>query len=144
MSQSESAAKPSYISILGSIRPYDRSWLTKDVIAGITLAALAIPEVMGYTKIAGTPVVTGLYTLVLPVLAFGLFGSSRHLVVGGDSATAAIMFAGIAALGIAGVQPESPSGWPSPASAQSSAVPCCCSLVWRGWGSSPTSSRAPC
>ena len=108
MSQSESAAKPSYISILGSIRPYDRSWLTKDVIAGITLAALAIPEVMGYTKIAGTPVVTGLYTLVLPVLAFGLFGSSRHLVVGGDSATAAIMFAGIAALGIAGVQPESP------------------------------------
>ena len=123
MSQSESAAKPSYISILGSIRPYDRSWLTKDVIAGITLAALAIPEVMGYTKIAGTPVDhRPLHAPVLPVLAFGLFGSSRHLVVGGDSATAAIMYAGIAALGIAGAPARvRPSGSPSPASARSSA-----------------------
>ncbi len=108
MSQVEAAAKPRYVSILGGIRPYDRSWLTRDVIAGVTLAALAIPEVMGYTKIAGTPVVTGLYTLVLPVLAFGLLGSSRHLVVGGDSATAAIMYAGIAALGISGLQPGTP------------------------------------
>jgi MFS superfamily sulfate permease-like transporter len=80
------------------------------VLAGVTLAALAIPEVMGYTKIAGTPVITGLYTLLLPVLAFAVFGSSRHLVVGGDSATAAIMFAGIASLGIAGVEPNT-SQW---------------------------------
>src|ERR1700750_1282711 len=91
--------------ILAGIRPYDRGWLTRDVVAGVTLAALAIPEVMGYTKIAGTPVITGLYTLLIPVLAFALFGCSRHLVVGGDSATAAIMFAGIGALGIAGLQP---------------------------------------
>ena len=75
------------------------------MVAGVTLAALAIPEVMGYTKIAGTPVITGLYTILIPVLAFAVLGSSRHLVVGGDSATAAIMFAGIAALGIAGLQP---------------------------------------
>jgi len=88
-----------------SIRPYDRAWLSRDVIAGITLAALAIPEVMGYTKIAGTPVVTGLYTILFPILAFAVFGSSRHLVVGGDSATAAILYAGIAALGIAGLEP---------------------------------------
>jgi sulfate permease, SulP family len=94
--------------ILGGIRPYDRGWLTRDVVAGVTLAALAIPEVMGYTKIAGTPVITGLYTILFPVLAFALLGSSRHLVVGGDSATAAIMFAGIAGLGIAGLQPNSP------------------------------------
>ena len=53
--------------LFGSIRPYERSWLSKDVIAGITLAALAIPEVMGYTKIAGTPVITGLYTILIPV-----------------------------------------------------------------------------
>src|SRR6476660_7553783 len=52
-----------YGSLFGSIRPYQRSWLSRDVIAGITLAALAIPEVMGYTKIAGTPVITGLYTI---------------------------------------------------------------------------------
>ena len=55
-----------------------------DVIAGATLAALAMPEVMGYTKIAEMPVITGLYTLVLPVAAFAILGSSRHLVVGAD------------------------------------------------------------
>jgi sulfate permease, SulP family len=91
----------------GSIRPYQRAWLSQDVLAGITLAALAIPEVMGYTKIAGTPVITGLYTILIPVVAFAVLGSSRHLVVGGDSATAAIMYAGIAGLGIAGVEPGS-------------------------------------
>ena len=44
---------------------------------------------MGYTQIAGTPVITGLYTILIPAIAFALLGSSRHLVVGGDSATAA-------------------------------------------------------
>ena len=90
------------------IRPYDRRWLAQDVVAGVTLAALAIPEVMGYSRIAGTPVVTGLYTMLLTVVAYALLGSSRRLVVGGDSATAAIMYAGIAGLGIAGVAPNSP------------------------------------
>ena len=93
---------------LQGIRPYQRTWLRRDLIAGITLAALAIPEVMGYTKIAGTPVITGLYSILLPAVVFGLLGSSRHLVVGGDSATAAIMYGGIAGLGIAGLQPGSP------------------------------------
>src|SRR6266571_1732736 len=53
---------------------------------------------MCYTKIAGTPVITGLYTLLLPVLVFAMLGSSRHLVVGADSATAAIMASGLAGL----------------------------------------------
>ena len=96
------------ISVLDGIRPYQRSWLRTDIIAGITLAALAIPEVMGYTKIAGMPVITGLYTILIPIAVFALFGSSRHLVVGADSATAAIMFAGIASLGISGLQPATP------------------------------------
>jgi high affinity sulfate transporter 1 len=87
------------------IRPVDRSLLSKDVVAGIALAALAIPEVMGYTKIAGTPVISGLYTILFPAVAFALLGSSRHLVVGGDSATAAILYAGIAGLSVAGLQP---------------------------------------
>ncbi|MGO8744452.1 MAG: SulP family inorganic anion transporter [Thermoguttaceae bacterium] len=64
--------------------------------AGITLAALGIPEVMGYTKIIGTPVITGLYTLLLPVLVFAILGSSRHLVVAADSATAAMISAALA------------------------------------------------
>ncbi|NJM77104.1 MAG: SulP family inorganic anion transporter [Acaryochloridaceae cyanobacterium RU_4_10] len=67
--------------------------------AGVVLAAIGIPEVMGYTKIAGTPIVTGLYTLLLPALAFAIFSSSRHLVVAADSATAAILAAGLSNLG---------------------------------------------
>jgi SulP family sulfate permease len=70
---------------------------SSDVIAGLTLAAIGIPEVMGYTKIIGTPVVTGLYTMFLPALAFALLGSSRRLVVGADSATAAIVASSLAA-----------------------------------------------
>jgi SulP family sulfate permease len=67
-----------------------RSALT-DAFAGATLASMNIPQVLGYTRIAGTPVVTGLYTVLLPPLAFAAFGSSRHLVTAADSATAAIL-----------------------------------------------------
>lgn len=91
-----------------SLRGYRRAWLGRDLLAGVTLAAVAIPEVMGYTSIAQTPVVTGLYTILLPLLAFALLGSSKLLVVGGDSATAAILAAGLAGAGIAGLEPESP------------------------------------
>jgi high affinity sulfate transporter 1 len=94
-----------HITVLEGIRPYRRRLLSRDVVAGVTLAALAIPEVMGYTKIVGTPVITGLYTILFPAVAFAVLGSSRHLVVGGDSATAAILYAGIAGLGVAGLQP---------------------------------------
>ncbi|HEY2355271.1 MAG TPA: SulP family inorganic anion transporter [Gaiellaceae bacterium] len=96
------------MTLFGGIRPYDRAWLSRDIVAGITLAALAIPEVMGYTRIVGTPVITGLYTILVPVVAFAIFASSRHLVVGGDSATAAILYAGIGLLGIAGLKPDTP------------------------------------
>lgn len=84
--------------VLQGVLPIDWSRVPIDIVAGITLAALAIPEVMGYTKIAGMPVITGLYTILLPISVFALLGSSRHLVVGADSATAAIMFAGLAGL----------------------------------------------
>ena len=84
--------------VLQGIVPLDRARIPVDLVAGITLAALGIPEVMGYSKIAGMPVVTGLYTILIPIAVFALLGSSRHLVVGADSATAAIMAAGIAGL----------------------------------------------
>ena len=90
-----------------SLQGYQRSWLSRDIIAGVTLAAVAIPETMGYTSIAQTPVVTGLYTVIFPTLVFALLGSSRLLVVGADSATAAILAAGLAGVGIAGLQPNS-------------------------------------
>jgi high affinity sulfate transporter 1 len=70
----------------GGLRP-----ALRDAIAGATLASMNIPQVLGYTRIAGTPVVTGLYTALLPPLAFAAFGSSRHLVTAADSATAAIL-----------------------------------------------------
>ena len=92
--------------LLGGILPFDRTRLPVDVIAGATLAALAISEVMGYTKIAGTPVITGLYSLLFPILIFAIFGSSRHLVVGADSATAAILATGLLAMGAVAHTPE--------------------------------------
>ncbi len=93
--------------ILEGILPFDPARLPNELIAGATLAALAMPEVMGYSKIAEMPVYTGLYTLVLPMAAFALFGSSRHLVVGADSATAAVMATGLAGIAAAGA-PGSP------------------------------------
>ena len=76
--------------LFDSLRPLNRSTVVRDSIAGVTLASMNIPQVLGYTRIAGTPVVTGLYTVLLPLVAFAVFGSSRHLVVAADSATAAI------------------------------------------------------
>lgn len=89
------------------LRSYEPRWLGRDVIAGVTLAAVAIPEVMGYTSIAQTPVVTGLYTIIFPTILFALLGSSRLLVVGADSATAAILAAGLTAAAIPGATPGS-------------------------------------
>jgi high affinity sulfate transporter 1 len=90
-----------------SMRGYQRAWLVRDAVAGLTLAAVAIPEVMGYTSIAGTPIVTGVYTIIFPTLVFALLGSSRLLVVGADSATAAILAAGLGGLGVSGLTPGS-------------------------------------
>jgi high affinity sulfate transporter 1 len=95
-------AKGGRLPILQGILPFDRATLTPNIVAGVTLAALGIPEVMGYAKIAGMPVITGLYTILIPIAVFAILGSSRHLVVGADSATAAIMAAGLAGLAAAG------------------------------------------
>jgi SulP family sulfate permease len=84
------------------VLPIKGSQVPAEVIAGLTLAALAVPEVMGYTKISGTPVITGLYTILIPMALFALFGSSRHLVVGADSATAAILAAGLVGMAATG------------------------------------------
>jgi SulP family sulfate permease len=74
----------------GSLRPFNRNTATRDVVAGVTLASMNIPQVLGYARIAGMPLVTGLYTVLLPLVAFAVFGSSRHLLVAADSATAVI------------------------------------------------------
>lgn len=93
-----------HFEVLQGVLPINPAQLPSEIVAGLTLAALAIPEVMGYTKISGTPVITGLYTILIPPVLFAIFGSSRHLVVGADSATAAILAAGL--IGLAPVGSE--------------------------------------
>ena len=88
--------------ILQGVLPIKGAQVPTELVAGLTLAALAMPEVMGYTKIAGTPVIYGLYTILIPMALFAIFGSSRHLVVGADSATAAILAAGLVGLAATG------------------------------------------
>ena len=70
-----------------------------------------IPQVLGYTRIAGTPAITGLYTVLLPLVGFAVFGSSRHLVVAADSATAAIFSSSLARM----AHPAAQNTWRSSA-----------------------------
>jgi sulfate permease, SulP family len=70
-----------------------RRGAVRDVVAGVTLASMNVPQLLGYARIAGMPLVTGLYTALLAPIAFAAFGSSRHLVVAADSGTAAILAA---------------------------------------------------
>ena len=93
-----------HLPLFQGILPLNVKQIPLEIAAGITFAAFAIPEVMGYTRIAGMPLVTGVYTILLPMLVFAIFGSSRHLVVGADSATAAIIASGLVTMAL----PESP------------------------------------
>ena len=102
MATTNSKSEGFHLPILQGLLPIKGAQIPAELIAGLTLAALAIPEVMGYTKIAGTPVIFGLYTILIPAALFALFGSSRHLVVGADSATAAILAAGLVGLAATG------------------------------------------
>lgn len=88
--------------LFAGILPIKTKLIGSDIVAGLTLAVLAIPEVMGYATIAGMPVITGLYTLLVPMVLFAVFCSSRHLVVGADSATAAIFAGGVASIATIG------------------------------------------
>lgn len=80
------------LSLFDGMRPFTRGGVLHNAMAGVILASMNIPQVLGYARIAGMPVVTGLYTVLLPLVAFAVFGSSRHLIVAADSATAAILF----------------------------------------------------
>ncbi len=88
--------------ILQGMLPIKSSEMPANIIAGASLAAMAIPVVMGYAVIAGTPIITGLYTILIPMFLYAIFGSSRHLVVGADSATAAMLASGLVGLAVPG------------------------------------------
>ena len=77
------------------VRRYRRQWLLRDVLAGLALTALLVPQGMAYAELAGLPAVTGLYTSVLALLAYAVFGPSRIMVVGPDSALGPMIAAAI-------------------------------------------------
>src|SRR5881227_2498587 len=67
------------------LRTYRAGWLPRDVVAGLVLTTLLVPQGMAYASLAGLPAITGLYTSVLCLLGYALFGPSRVLVLGPDS-----------------------------------------------------------
>ena len=85
-------------------RTYDRSWLRPDLVAGVVLAAILVPQGMAYAELAGLPPVTGLYTTIACLVAYAVFGPSRVLVLGPDSAVSPLIFAAIIPL-VAGGDP---------------------------------------
>jgi MFS superfamily sulfate permease-like transporter len=64
---------------LSWLRGYDRTWLSGDLIAGATAAAVVVPQAMGYATVAGLPVEIGLYTCIFPMIVYALLGGSRRL-----------------------------------------------------------------
>ncbi len=70
---------------LQAVRSYRRKWLAKDVVAGIVLSTLLVPQGMAYAELAGLPPITGLYTSILCLLGYAVFGPSRILVLGPES-----------------------------------------------------------
>src|ERR1700750_2785095 len=70
---------------LQAVRSYRREWLAKDVVAGVVLTTLLVPQGMAYAELAGLPPITGLYTSILCLLGYAVFGPSRILVLGPDS-----------------------------------------------------------
>ncbi|NMM90534.1 sodium-independent anion transporter [Rhodococcus sp. SRB_17] len=84
--------------VFGSLAGYQRSWLRPDIIAGLTVWAVLVPEALAYATIAGVPPVIGLYAAVPALILYAAAGSSRHLIVGPMSATAALSAAMIAPL----------------------------------------------
>ena len=95
----ESKSKPqskslvSFFPILGWLPKYERSWLRFDLIAGLTVVALLIPEGMAYAQIAGMPPQTAFYAAPIGLLAFAIFGTSRQLVVAVSAIIATMSFA---------------------------------------------------
>ena len=94
-----------YVPGLGLVRSYRRAWLGRDLVAGLVLSALLVPQGMAYAELAGLPPVTGLYTSILCLIGYAVFGPSRVLVLGPDSALGSMIAATIAPLLLADGDP---------------------------------------
>lgn len=80
---------------LNAVRNYQLNWLPRDLIVGVVLCALLIPQGMAYAELAGLPPITGLYTTVVCLVAYAAFGSSPYLVLGPDSSLGPMIAAAI-------------------------------------------------
>ncbi len=78
-----------------AVRTYNRAWLGKDIVAGIVLCALLVPQGMAYAELAGLPAITGLYTTVVCLFAYAAMGPSPYLVLGPDSSLGPMIAAAI-------------------------------------------------
>ncbi|WP_127959741.1 SulP family inorganic anion transporter [Serratia microhaemolytica] len=78
---------------LMNLLAYQRSWFKPDLRAGLSVAAVALPIAIAYAELAGVSAIVGLYSCILPMLAYAIFGSSRQLIVGPDAATCAVIAA---------------------------------------------------
>ena len=92
---------------LQAIRTYQPAWLSKDIVAGLVLASLLVPQGMAYAELAGLPAITGLYTSILCLVAYAVFGPSRILVLGPDSALGSMIAATVLPLAAANGDPAS-------------------------------------
>ena len=93
-----------YLPILAWLPNYERAWLRTDLIAGLTVVALLVPEGMAYAEIAGVPPQTAFYAAPIGLLAFAIFGSSRQLVVAVSAIIATMSFATVSLI----AAPETP------------------------------------
>jgi high affinity sulfate transporter 1 len=84
------------------VHTYQRRWLRKDVVAGVVLAAILVPQGMAYAELAGLPPVTGLYTTIACLIGYAAFGPSRILVLGPDSSISPMIFAALVPLLVGG------------------------------------------
>ncbi len=91
---------------LAQLLSYNPRWLPKDLIAGLVLTALLVPQGMAYAELAGLPAITGLYTSILCLVGYALFGPSRILVLGPDSSLGPMIAATILPLVAAGGDPQ--------------------------------------
>ena len=99
------AGRLSFVPGWAMVRSYHRRWLAKDIVAGLVLSALLVPQGMAYAQLAGLPPITGLYTSILCLLGYAVFGPSKVLVLGPDSALGPMIAATVMPLIVAGGDP---------------------------------------
>lgn len=112
---------------LARFRRYERSWLRYDVLAGVTVAAYLIPQVMAYAEVAGLPPVVGLWAIVGPLLVYAVLGSSRQLSIGPESTTALMT-----AVAVGSVAGGDPGRYAALAAVLALVVGVLCVLGWAG------------